>query len=53
MPPKIAEYAAKYASKTRRKSQKTADLDQQQPFYCLSKTTLAEKFERFRERFLA
>ena len=33
MPPKMAENAAKYATKTHQKSQKTADLDQQQPYF--------------------
>ena len=40
MPP---EMTAKYASKTHRKGQKTADLDQRQPFYYLSKTIFIER----------
>ena len=50
----MAEYAAEYGSKTRQKGRKPADLDQRQPFYCVSKLyTLygdkAEKFESFCE----
>ena len=58
MPPKKTERAAKYASKTRQKSQKTADLNQKQPFfvyqnyiYCAAAN--AEKFESFGANFLS
>ena len=43
MPPKVAEYAAKYASKTHRKSQKTTDLDQKQPFLLSIKNYIARR----------